>query len=754
MTMKKQTIFQKFFVMTSLVIAGVISILALSGGVYAKECATNFVNEGRQVFVELEFENSNYKPQDFINLTDYDAEHKLRGIEFYFEGANDKPYDEQIYDWKSKIFNAYDSGLSTLQFVLEENEGMGGDSTYETTNITANKMQVVVKYSGLNRVEVKLIFYSDAFEVLSETILRASNVIRDKTWFRFVMTTKGNEPFNPNRFETKSDNSLAWKFALYDNLAFDVPFCAPSPGATADDKTSVDFKALALLNQPERLFTKPVKIADAINDKNELVISLNGSELVRYDTDKFIYTATEKEVILVFHTITYESHPQGPTYAIKKTTINLYEYAHGVIKDEPIAKTPNTPIVLNDVSSLSSAKLALHFEKPADNLAPVLDPTVDAYYLTNVNNPILELNIRKQLKAIDEVDGEIPYTAFTIVSDGYSQNKHNIGEYKIIYSVKDSAGNEAQIEITVGVVDIDDPVITGLSEIETTYYQKLSVAEIITKAEIKVSDNYDKNLKAILKEGHLYTPENQGKVGTYDLTFVATDSSENTTEFLVKLTVKDDKKPVLSGKVFYQISYQESLTVAEVQGQLHALDELDGNLTLVLESDNYSENKTKPGKYQMVFSATDKSDNKETITVSIEVKDNVAPVIKLSDSFIKIDGSLNWTKEEIIAHLIKTGELDPETTLSNYQVDPNLTTFTASSNLKSGTYKIVLVKKETAPLDLKDTIEIDVGVVNSEELSGQRHLEMILIPILVAVLACATLSITATVYLKRKKALK
>lgn len=90
-----------------------------------------------------------------------------------------------------------------------------------------------------------------------------------------------------------------------------------------------------------------------------------------------------------------------------------------------------------------------------DNIKPTFSgPTV----INKPNNSIMmERDIREQLTASDEIDGNVT-SKITVKSDQYTGNGSKVGSYNITYEVKDNAGNTATHVVTVVVQDNLPPV--------------------------------------------------------------------------------------------------------------------------------------------------------------------------------------------------------------------------------------------------------------------------------------------------------
>lgn len=109
-----------------------------------------------------------------------------------------------------------------------------------------------------------------------------------------------------------------------------------------------------------------------------------------------------------------------------------------------------------------------------------------------------------------------------------------IGKYRVVYSYKMFLGLKRKKTVTVSVVDKLSPTI----ELIGNNNLELFLDDEYIEPGYNVNDNYDKNVKVSVK-GEVDTKT----VGTYYLTYIATDSSGNTAEVVRKVIVKE-KPPV------------------------------------------------------------------------------------------------------------------------------------------------------------------------------------------------------------------
>src|SRR5690554_15949 len=219
-------------------------------------------------------------------------------------------------------------------------------------------------------------------------------------------------------------------------------------------------------------------------------------------------------------------------------------------------------------------------------------------------------------------------------------------------------------------VSVDDPK-------PVSYFQSFLTAIDETDGDITdsiylINDNYTTN---------------QHVKGTYDIEFGVSDAAGNISTLIVKVTVGDVTKPVITGNSSkVQISYTQTWNVNTFKSTLVASDNYDTmtNADIVIESDGYTSKKTTLGTYNVVFSLTDSSGNKTTFTKQIEVIDDIAPTWTGPTSINKPSTSI-LTVNDIRSQLTATDEKEGNVNASIKVVTDNYT----GNGSKVGTYTII-----------------------------------------------------------------
>ena len=193
-----------------------------------------------------------------------------------------------------------------------------------------------------------------------------------------------------------------------------------------------------------------------------------------------------------------------------------------------------------------------------DNKVPVFNG-FEGIMTTDVDNPISMDNIKKLIKAVDEVDGDLT-NRIVIESDSYSDNSYKVGTYPIIFSVTDNSGNKATITINIQVVDTICPVITGSSTFTINISNPLTTEEILSH--YSAEDNYDGNITSSIQiYENSYENADKTKPGDYEITIYAKDSSYNSTFKTIYISLIDDIKHLISGPSEYVKDYDNPLNL-------------------------------------------------------------------------------------------------------------------------------------------------------------------------------------------------
>lgn len=324
--------------------------------------------------------------------------------------------------------------------------------------------------------------------------------------------------------------------------------------------------------------------------------------------------------------------------AFTKIKINGYEYALGSISnttdfneiDIPIASLTldkaNSRYVLdlqdltwNGCASGTTSQAPsgdIYIGITGDMVAPVINGYVGAL-VSSQSDPITVEYITSLLTAYDDVNGDLT-SSITITSDGYTSNNDTVGEWPIVYSVQDAAGNVTSITVTVVVVDVESPIITLVGPnvytlefgLESTEHWDLSYPTVT------ITDNVDSNLEAVITSTFNYQ-----ELGASTVTYNVTDSNGNVAiPVIVTVNVVDTTAPVVTvtGDSDITVEFGENYT------ELGATSSETGTVTL-----SGSVNVGVLGDYVITYTSSDAAGNVGSTTRTVHVVDTTAPVITI-----------------------------------------------------------------------------------------------------------------------------
>lgn len=332
--------------------------------------------------------------------------------------------------------------------------------------------------------------------------------------------------------------------------------------------------------------------------------------------------------------------------------------------------------------------------------------TGTAAFVTNVDNPISEEQIRASIAAFDETDGDIS-SSIVVTSDNYTANKNTVGSYNIVYSVTDSSENTVNFTVTVLVKDIEKPVI-NLGE-----YDEISISYTDTTfnyetyhSNFTIIDNYDDlaDLTITADPGTF-----DGSVGTSTITYTVEDTSGNIETAEMTINVIDDVAPTFTGPSSFSTTLTSGLTLGTILSQFTATDFVDGARTnyITVVSDGFSPNKNTTGVYEIVIRVGDTSGNYANKTIEVTVTDDVLPVFYVTSAFISVAESVTLSWEDIIRILYVTGQIE---STENYTMTYN--SYHGNENVE-GVYSVTVsngVHTLTLAINVDATIPIIYAV--------------------------------------------
>ncbi|MCM1131785.1 MAG: hypothetical protein NC310_08345 [Roseburia sp.] len=186
--------------------------------------------------------------------------------------------------------------------------------------------------------------------------------------------------------------------------------------------------------------------------------------------------------------------------------------------------------------------------------------------ITGENKTVTYYNKITDLKSLFTIADDVTSLEnlkFEILTDTYTASFNKKGSYVVKAKVTDEAGNYAQAEVTLSVIDDRAPVIVAPSEVELGNSRRYTDEEL--RASITITDEYDGAiLDYTITDDDNYAL-NYKTPGTYTRVIKAVDSSGNERTFPVPYKVKDDTSPeVWLNRYFIVASEGEAITEDQI----------------------------------------------------------------------------------------------------------------------------------------------------------------------------------------------
>lgn len=279
------------------------------------------------------------------------------------------------------------------------------------------------------------------------------------------------------------------------------------------------------------------------------------------------------------------------------------DYENNVSLPDDIAKrklgTYRVVCTVED-SSGNVAKITIHIVVE-DKVAPYFSQYGTYRYELDIDNITLtDEAILKEVNAIDDHD-EVDLTK-KIVSGSVASLQRMVNiEQKIRVRVTDKSGNYAEKDVIIVLQDKSSPVISASDTIvKTSYSANSSIETILNNLNIKVTDNYDKDIKYTINSDNYSNSKNI--IGSYTVVLKATDSSGNVGELSINIVVEDTIPPVFyldSDKISVYVETSTALNQKDFIALLKKTNRIKNDEFEVFELKNeYLNNETKEGTYK------------------------------------------------------------------------------------------------------------------------------------------------------------
>lgn len=380
-----------------------------------------------------------------------------------------------------------------------------------------------------------------------------------------------------------------------------------------------------------------------------------------------------------------------------------------VVENTVDTSKAGTYVVVYQASDASGNKTVQSIKvvvKPKQDVKP-LDTEAPKLTVENRRVPLgTKLDLMQGVSAVDNIDGDI--TSQVTVNKG-NLDVTKTGNYSVVYTVKDKAGNITNKTATVEVYS-SKPVITG-SDLTLTVGDDFKASTGMHATDVEDGDITSK-LKVTT------TTVDTSKPGIYKVKYEVTDKDGHTTEFVRKVVVfdkssdkrevpllgfdgggiKDDTLNISMGDKFAPMKY------------IAASDKEDGDITKNIRVVQNNVDTNKVGKYTVTYEVKDKDSNRSTKVLNVNVLpksfNNItgeAPLIDIPDVTLNTGDKFN-PKEGLVALDKKDGDITNKVVVSRNDVNTNRpgkykVTYTVVDSDKNVTNKTITVTVTGDSLD-------------------------------------------------------
>lgn len=248
-----------------------------------------------------------------------------------------------------------------------------------------------------------------------------------------------------------------------------------------------------------------------------------------------------------------------------------------------------------------------------DTTRPVVNGTL-TFDINSSNNYNLSYFLTAA-NVTDNCDGDMT-NKIVVTSDQYTNRTSTNGTFKVVCYCVDASGNRLDFTITINESynDSRPPVFTGTFSYSTDKNNPITLATILSR--IAVNDDYDgeiTNRVRVVEDFYSHAPN---RIGSFRVVLGVSDSSGNYAQQKILITVSDSVSPsfYLNTQVINIDLSNSSLEVADFVDILERSRTIVTDCSYKVTYDEYSENKDKPGEYQIVFDV-----NGEPLALTVNV---------------------------------------------------------------------------------------------------------------------------------------
>lgn len=341
-----------------------------------------------------------------------------------------------------------------------------------------------------------------------------------------------------------------------------------------------------------------------------------------------------------------------------------------------------------------------------------VDNNPPSIFLIGANPQVLEVfsnYTELGATANDTRDGNL---TSSISIDTSALNMSLLGNYSIVYSVSDSAGNNASTSRIVSVVDTTIPVIV----LNGDNPQEVSYLGSYTEQGANASDNYDGDISGSIVINS--SSVNTSQLGSYNVTYDVSDSSGNSATRVIRtINVVDNQAPSISitnpASSLYSSSINSfNFTISDpsLDSCWYSIDSGDTNISTSCSSGVALTSVEGSNTWAVYANDTYGNENHSIVVFTV---DTIAPEISVVSPF-----STTYTSSSIPLN-VTTNEASVSW---KYSLDFGLTntSFVPNStiSLGDGDYNLTVYVKDTAGNENYTLVSFSVSLPKSSSSGG------------------------------------
>ena len=289
-------------------------------------------------------------------------------------------------------------------------------------------------------------------------------------------------------------------------------------------------------------------------------------------------------------------------------------------------------------------------------------------------------------------------SAVTVTQSVAAGTVWTVGTHSVTFTATDAAGNTATCTIEVTVEDNIDPVIT--CPVPPTVYVDATCSFTVPDwtGVVTATDNCSGvTVTQSVAAGTQWT------IGSYPVTFTATDAAGNTATCEILVTVENNNVPVITCPAPFEVEVGDNCTflVPDWTGLVTASSACGGSGTVTVTQDVAVGSTLGIGTHTITFTATDAQSNTSTCQVVVTVVDNTDPVINCpAPPTVYVDATCSFTVPDWTGVVTATDNCPGVTVTQSVAIG---TVWTV------GTYSVTFTATDAAGNTATCTLEVTVA---------------------------------------------